>query len=343
MDRRTMPLYKRPGSAIWWVRIGRKTRKTTGTADREQAEEFERVLKDRLWRIYKLGDRSAVSWHEAAERWLKDSKRLRKRDRWFLDWLKPEIGDYPVSSVADPDVIQQLREMGLDAGWSHSTVDRMMRTVRSVLRKCVAWRYLEAAPAIAMYGEEEAEPRYLTKPQFAQLCKELPPHLELAARFAVLTLLRMRAQSRLTWDRVDMAGRRAWVPRGQMKGGKTFGFPLSAEAIRVLKEAKILNSKGDRVFQFEGRPIDNFHTAAFKKAAARAGIKWLRWHDLRHTGASWAVQSGVTLPELMALGDWKSYRMVLRYGHLAPSNAASAAQRVGTQVAQSIRSLAKAK
>ena len=326
-----MPLYRRPGSPHWWVRIGRKTRKSTGTADRSQAEEFERVLSERLWRRDKLGDRSAVSWGEAADRWLRDSKRPRKRDREFLEWLKPKIGEEAVSAVADPDALEELRKDGLAQGWSHSTVDRMLRTVRSVLRRCVAWKYLEAAPLIPQYGEAEAEPRFITPEQFGKLCQELPPHLALAARFAVATLLRMRAQSRLTWDRVDLERRQAWVPRGQMKGGKTFGFPLSDEAVKVLKEARKL-IPGDRVFGQE-----NFHTAAFRKATERAGLKGLRWHDLRHTGASWAVQSGVTLPELMALGDWKSYRMVLRYAHLAPSNTAAAAKVVGQNVAHALK------
>jgi len=342
-----MPLYKRPGSAHWWVRIGRKTRKSTGTADREQAEEFERVLAERLWRRNKLGDRSSVSWDEASERWLRDSRRERKRDREFLHWLSkvedgPKIGEYPVSAVADPDVLEVLRKYGLAADWSHSTVDRMLRTVRSVLRRCVVWRYLEHAPPVPQYGEEEDEPRFITQEEFGRLCEELPPHLNRAARFAVLTLLRKDAQARLTWSRVDLKGRRAWVPRGQMKGGKTFGFPLSDEAVQVLEECRAVAPEGDRVFQYEGRPIANFHTAAFKKAAARAGLEGLRWHDLRHTGASWAVQSGVTLQQLMALGDWKSYRMVMRYGHLAPENAISAAQSVGIQVAQSLQAKKRA-
>jgi integrase len=100
----------------------------------------------------------------------------------------------------------------------------------------------------------------------------LPPHLSLAARFAVLTLLRMRAQIRLTWDRVDIKTARAWVPSGQMKGGKTFGFPRSPEAIRVLREAKLRNPRGERVFQYDGKPVENFNTKAFKKAAERAGV-----------------------------------------------------------------------
>jgi integrase len=177
-----------------------------------------------------------------------------------------------------------------------------------------------------MYGEPDAEPRFLTEEQFGMLCRELPEHLRLAARFAVLTMLRMREQSGLTWDRVNLDARTAWVPRGQMKGRKTHSFPLTDEAIEILKEARRL-IRGSRVFGQE-----NFHTKAFQKAARRAGVPWLRWHDLRHTGASWAVQSGVTLPELMELGGWRSYRSVLRYSHLAQKNRVDAAEKLSRKV-----------
>jgi integrase len=123
-----------------------------------------------------------------------------------------------------------------------------------------------------------------------------------------------------------------------MKGAKTYGFPLSPEAVQLLREAGRLNPNGERVFQYDGKPVENVNTRAFKKAAERASVPGLRWHDLRHTGASWAVQGSVTLQELMALGDWKSYNMVLRYAHLSPANAAAAARAVGTSVAQALRS-----
>lgn len=323
-----MPLYRRPGSPFWWVRIGRKTRRSTGTENRKDAEEFERVLTERLWRINRLGDRSAVSWDEAAERWLKDSKKPKKRDREFIAWLKPRIGEYPVSAVADPDALEELRQDGLAEDWSHSTVDRLMGTVSAILHKCAEWRYLEHAPKVPMYRPQNDEPRWLTPEEFERLSEHLPRHLELAARFAVATLLRMRAMLQLTWDRIDLENKRAWVPRRHQKASRSFGLPLSSEAARVLSELKKLNPDGAHVFQWNGRPIDDCNTLAFQKAVEAAGVSPLRWHDLRHTGASWAVQSGVTLQELMVLGDWRSYTMVLRYAHLAPSHAASAAEKV---------------
>lgn len=331
-----MPLYRRKPGGVWWIRIGRKTRKSTRTTDRERAKEFERVLTERLWRKQRLGDRGALSWTEAVERWLKDSKRERRRDREFLPLLQQEIGEEAISAVADPAVLDQLRQLGLDKGWSPSTVDRMMRTVRSVLRSC--WKRKEIdQPYVPMHGDPEAEPRFLTAAQFRALCQQLPIHLNLAACFAVATLLRKTAQARLTWDRVSIEKRWAWIKGERTKTGKPFGIPLSDQAVEVLLECARWFPDGDRVFQYDHKPIANFRTAAFLKAARRAGLHGLRWHDLRHTGASWAVQDGVTLQELMELGNWKSYRSVLIYAHLKPSNSIMAAQKVGTSVAQALK------
>lgn len=324
-----MPLYRRPGSSFWWVRIGRKTRRSTGTEDRAAAEEFERVLAERLWRRNKLGDRGAVSWREVSERWLASSRRPKQRDRELLAWLEPRIGEYPVSAVSDPDALEELRQDGLADGWSHATVDRMMGTVSAVLHACATWRYLDFAQKVPMYREKQDEPRWLAPEEFERLCVELPMHLRLAARFSVATMLRMRAMLQLTWSRVDLDNRRAWVPRAHQKGGRTFGLPLSTEAIRILRSLRVLSGPhSPHVFTWRGQPIDDCNTRAFQEAVRRAVLAPLRWHDLRHTGASWAVQSGVTLPELMLLGDWRDYRSVLRYAHLAPSQAASAAEKV---------------
>jgi integrase len=58
------------------------------------------------------------------------------------------------------------------------------------------------------------------------------------------------------------------------------------------------------------------------------GIKSFRWHDLRHTWASWHVQSGTSLQELQMLGGWASFDMVLRYAHLSSEHLKNAAERI---------------
>ena len=110
-----------------------------------------------------------------------------------------------------------------------ATIDRMMAVVSAVLRHCaIKLRWIEMPPPVPMYRPGQDEPRWLTLAQFEALCVELPKHLQLAARLAVCTLLRMRAMTRLTWDRVDLDKAQAWVPRRDQKGQmKPHAVPLS--------------------------------------------------------------------------------------------------------------------
>ncbi|MFC3875089.1 tyrosine-type recombinase/integrase, partial [Neisseria musculi] len=58
----------------------------------------------------------------------------------------------------------------------------------------------------------------------------------------------------------------------------------------------------------------------WKKALEAVGIEDFRWHDLRHTWASWLVQSGVSLYALKEMGGWENIEMVQKYAHLAPEH-----------------------
>lgn len=73
--------------------------------------------------------------------------------------------------------------------------------------------------------------------------------------------------------------------------------------------------------------LEVLNTRSWRKALKRAGIANFRWHDLRHTWASWLVQRRVPLFVLQELGGWQSAEIVRRYAHLSPSvNARYAAE-----------------
>jgi integrase len=81
------------------------------------------------------------------------------------------------------------------------------------------------------------------------------------------------------------------------------------------------------------------NTKAWQKALKRAGIENFRWHDVRHTWASWLVQHGTPLNVVQEMGAWESEGMVRRYAHLAPAHLAPHAEIVanllsGTSAAQ---------
>ena len=77
------------------------------------------------------------------------------------------------------------------------------------------------------------------------------------------------------------------------------------------------------------KPITQVSTKAWYGALERAGVSNFRWHDLRHTWASWHVQSGTPLFALQELGGCESAEMVRRYAHLAADHLAPFAERLG--------------
>jgi hypothetical protein len=101
--------------------------------------------------------------------------------------------------------------------------------------------------------------------------------------------------------------------------------PLNRDAILALRGVQGQHRRW--CFTYQGNRMEAIGSA-WKRALRRAGIDKFRFHDLRHTWASWHVMSGTSLQELMELGGWKSYEMVLRYAHLAPEHLSTAAARI---------------
>lgn len=130
----------------------------------------------------------------------------------------------------------------------------------------------------------------------------------------------------MEWNQVDFENRHAHIKGTDYKNGKGHGIPLNDLALQVL-ESQIGKHK-TRVFTFNAQPISSANTAAWTKALKRAGITDFRWHDLRHTWATWQRKAGTTTAELQRLGGWKTAAMVERYAHIAPDGLEYAAARL---------------
>ncbi len=112
----------------------------------------------------------------------------------------------------------------------------------------------------------------------------------------------------------------------QAKARKAIGVALNAEAMLVLRRQ---TEKHERfVFTYRDKQVTQVNTKAWKQALERAGITDFRWHDLRHTWASWHIQAGTPLAVLQELGGWESADMVRRYAHLAVDHLAEYAEKI---------------
>jgi integrase len=246
-------------------------------------------------------------------------------DKAKLRWLDQYLGGKYLDEI-DRTLIDRIKfDREKIAG--AATTNRYLALVRSILRRaCAEWEWIDRVPRIQLFREADGRVRSLTPQEFDLLRRELPPHLADMAVFSVATGLRQANVKELEWKYVDLSRRHAWIPGNQHKNGKPHAVPLNELACGVLH--KQLGKHPTRVFTYRGQPIVQVNTKAWSNALKRAGIEDFRWHDLRHTFATWHRQAGTPTHELQRLGGWKTGSMVERYAHVAPEALQGAAARL---------------
>ncbi|MEM7708843.1 MAG: site-specific integrase [Pseudomonadota bacterium] len=349
-----MQIYRRGNSGNWQVSFtapnGKRVRVSSGTADKRQAQEYADNLKAETWRIHKLGERPRRSWKEAVVRFIDETshKRTHGDDKAKLRWLDRYFGQLLLDEIS-ADVISQVRGdllsgNGPKAGKSHGNTNKYLALVRSLLRKAEReWEWLERAPMVKLTTTPHRSEsfRWLTQSDAQSVLGSLEAegllHTAEMMRFTLATGLRESNVTGLTWNRVDLSRRAAWVDANASKSGRALSVPLNDDALVVLRKRRFEHPT--HVFSFNGRPIQRANTRAWKQVLKNLGMRpqpgWhpenFRWHDLRHTWASWHVMAGTPLEVLQRLGGWASLDMVLRYAHLAPGHIAPYANNISSR------------
>jgi len=354
-----MSLTRRGKKGIWWVRFtapnGQRVFQSAKTVDRRQAEEYEAQLKQELWRVQKLGERPRCLWDQAVVRWVEEqkSKASLENDLIHLRWLDGHLRGIYLHQIDRPRIDRITKARGND-GVTNATVNRMLQVLRAILRRAHReWEWLDRVPAIRLLKEDNRRIRWLTHEEAARLLSELPPHLSEMAAFSLATGLRESNVTGLEWSQVDLERRVAWIHPDQAKARKAISVPLNVDAVVVLRRQ--LGKHPVRMFTHKGKPVAKANTKAWRKALDRAGIRPFddglpetdakkryptrqpdeykypdfRWHDLRHTWASWHVQVGTPLHALQELGGWASPEMVQRYAHLSAAHLEDYANNIG--------------
>lgn len=324
-----MALYKR--NKIYWIDInhnGTRIQRSTGTSDKVASQQFHDKVKADLWRQNRLGNKPETMWVEAVLRWLEESshKRSLTTDKFHLRWLDPHLKNKKLKDI-DRELIEKIANIKAATGVSNARVNRMLALIRSILNRAVdQWEWLDSAPKVKLRKESDHRIQWLTQNEVTKLIAELPSHLADMAIFTLATGLRQSNVKNLKWVDIDLQKRHAWVHPDEAKAGKAIAVPLNADAMRVLEKQIGIHSQF--VFTFRSKPVSCVNTRAWRRALVRAGIQNFRWHDLRHTWASWHVQSGTSLQELQLLGGWSTFSMVLRYAHLSSAHLQEAANRI---------------
>ncbi|HYC63315.1 MAG TPA: site-specific integrase [Reyranellaceae bacterium] len=268
------------------------------------------------------------TWEEARAKWLREgfwrAPETKRREAALLAWAEPHLAGRRVASITRAD-LEQLRDRKRAEGSSPRTANYVAQVVGAILRRCVRWEWMDRAPSIERLHEGPAREVFLTPRQAAQLLAALPEHLQLLAEFSLETGLRQGNARLLEWRHVDMERNRLYLPGEAVKNRKALLVPLTPRARAILRQCR-----GDHprfVFTYDGAPMLQPRNSAWYRALRRLGMVGVRWHDLRHTWASWHMAAGTDPLVLQKLGGWKTWAMVSRYTHLDDRTAQRAVRR----------------
>lgn len=315
-----MSLFKRKDSPYWWIKIthnGRPVQESTGTTDKAKAQEYHDKLKASLWDQERLGIKPRYSWKDAVIRYLAETsgKATQETDKTHLRWLDPYLNGLMLDEI-NRDMLEKVMAKRIADKVANSTVNRTMEIVRAVLRKAAFdWEWLDRVPRVRMLPEPKRRIRWITRDEAERLIKVLPDHLAAMVRFSLETGLRRANVTGLQWSQIDLIRRTAWIHPDQAKARKAIAVPLSVNAVNVIREQ--IGKHSTHVFSYHGNSIIQVNTKTWRAALVKVGIKEFRWHDLRHTWASWHVQAGTPLHVLQELGGWECVEMVRKYAHFS--------------------------
>ncbi len=324
-------IYRRSDSRYWWINAtlpnGKRLRQSAGTEDRNEAEALLAKLTLEAYREQHFGIKPDRSWQEAVVRFLEVKSHLRdvKQYRGQCRRLHVYLGGMMLKQISG-DTVWHIVQRESKRGVKVATINRHLAVMRAILRMARdEWQWVDVIPKVKLLPGEVERDRWLTREEADRLLSFCPPHLHALVRYALATGCRASEITKLEWNRVDLDRHTAWLDH--TKNGTPRGVPLNLDAVKVLEEQ--IGKHEQFCFTYRGKPIRwELTNTGWHNAVAKAGLGDLRFHDLRHTWASWHRQMGTSCDELKELGGWKSRSMVDRYAKFATEHLAVAASRI---------------
>ncbi len=324
------------GRDAWHVYDNRR-RISTGQTSRAAAEAF---LNDYI-RDQAQPARSDVTIALILDRYLATRRDKAVPGLARLEWAHKPLrrfwGERPPEAVTEAECLSYARRRAKDASGPHAKPAGLatIRTELQALRAALRWaadagRLIAAAPAVPLPPRPPARERWLEREEAARLvaaCRA--PHVRLFVLLALHTGARKGAILDLTWDRVDLD--RGLIdlrtPGRTQTRKRRVPVPINAtlaEALRIAKVAAV----SEWVIEYSGgRVADVKH--GFARAAAAAGLAQTTPHTLRHTAATWMVQSGVPLWDVAGMLGNTVAMVEEVYGHHSSSHLRRAADALG--------------
>ncbi|GLI99176.1 integrase [Sphingobium sp. BS19] len=216
----------------------------------------------------------------------------RRKDAWKAMRLFFERGN--------PDLVDQQMCRGYAA--QRKAGPSTVRYELLMLSTAIGWarkaKFTEARPEMWLPPTAERKVRHLSHAQFETFYSAVrAPHARLYVLLGLFTMARPSAILELTWDRVDFdRGLIDLNADGRRQTAKRRPVISMNEELREALQAAFKARQIANVIERGGKPVANIKKA-FQAASERSGI-YVTPYTLRHTGAVWAAEGGISMPEL---------------------------------------------
>lgn len=297
-------------------------------------------------RHFKTSEAKRRTLGEMIDRYIQEvipSKPKNQRNRILqLSWWKTELGQYSLADVS-PALIAENRDKLARCATSRgnsrspSTVVRYMAALSHAYTIAVKeWGWLDDSPMrkVTKPKEPRGRVRFLSDEERNQLlraCKESSsPYLYPITVLALSTGGRRMEVIGLRWADIDFT--RCVITLHETKNGERRILPLAGHALELIKTLRQTNL--DSIFVFPSKnakaPIDI--RTPWESALKRAGIVDFKFHDLRHSCASYLAMNGASLAEIAEILGHKTLQMVKRYAHLSDSHTSKVVASMNTKI-----------
>ena len=328
-------VYQRPdrNNEFWisWVDTqGRRRRRKTDARNVVQAKQALAAELLRVEQSKALGFSPAgqETFEEVAKRFLAYQKaRLTpaayERDEGIIEkHFKTFFRGVRLATIRRADIQRYITKRSGEVG--ANSVTKELNVIKHLLRLAVEWEIIPFNPAQGIKAPRvpAGRVRYLQPTELRALLKGASDWLRPIIALAVTTGMRRGEILALRWLDVDLNGARILLP--QTKNGDGRIVYLNASAQEVMRSLQY----SEPIARIFAEITPDMVTVTFRRLCVRLKIADFRFHDLRHTAASWLRMSGADIHTVAQLLGHKDLRMAARYQHLSPAFLADAVNRL---------------
>lgn len=329
-----------------------------------QRATFKRLTDARKWgegteaairenRYFKTAEARKHTVAELADRYIRDvlprKPKLQKDQTRQLKWWKSELGSYTLADLT-PARVTEARDKLRGGGREPGTVNRYLAALSSALTTAVnEWGWLDDSPMrkVSKATEPRGRVRFLSddtagpngdiipgeRTRLLKACQaSTSPYLYPVVVLALSTGMRQGEIMGLTWDNVDLNQGR--IVLHETKNGERRVVPLVGMALELLKaQAKVRRIDTPLLFPGKVKPRNPINLQVpWRDALKAARIEDFRFHDLRHSAASYLAMNGASLAEIAEVLGHKTLQMVKRYAHLSEAHTAGVVARMNARI-----------